>query len=327
MTNKNTATDVIRTHIVQQLAKGEFCSGETLGEQLGISRAAVSNHIKCLAELGLDIYSVQGKGYRLANELTLLDKHSILSHINQLENVPLCVLNVIDSTNQFIKEQQAHLPNGFVCLAEAQTAGRGRLGRTWVSPYGASMYLSMQWSFAAGYQAIGGLSLAVGVAIVGALNRIGLQDAQLKWPNDIYVFGKKLAGVLIEVEGQIGGACHCVIGIGVNVSLPESVTQIDQPYIDIKTATNQPIDRNIFAAILIEELTSTLAQFEVAGLSPFIEKWQAVDVYANKPIDLIIGQKITTGIARGINSSGALLVETSSGIRAYQGGEISVRPA
>lgn len=324
MNNPN--SDAVRTHIIKQLADGSFCSGEVLGEQLGISRTAVSNHIKCLSELGLDIYSVQGKGYRLASPLILLNKQKILGHLAQADGGQLTVLNVIDSTNQFIKEHQAECNNGDVCLAEAQTAGRGRLGRKWVSPYGASMYLSMHWTFSAGYQAIGGLSLAVGVAIINALEKIGLQDAKLKWPNDIYVTGKKLAGVLIEVEGQIGSACHCVIGLGINVNLPESTTQIDQPYIDINSVIDKQLDRNEFAAVLINELLITLRLFENKGLAPFIAKWQAADVYANQAINLITGQKTTIGIARGINANGALLVETDGGLNAYQGGEISVRP-
>lgn len=320
------SSDAIRTHIVEHLAEGHFCSGEVLGEQLGISRAAVSNHIKCLNELGLDIYSVQGKGYKLAKPLILLNKKAIIAHLKRASSDNLMVLNVIDSTNQYIKNHQPELQNGFVCLAEAQTAGRGRQGRTWVSPYGASLYLSMHWAFAMGYQALNGLSLVVGVAVIEALKKAGISEAKVKWPNDIYVDGKKLAGILIEVEGQIGAACHCVIGIGINVALPDSVSQIDQPFTDVQEILQQDIDRNKFAALLIDELLVTMELFEKSGLEPFIAPWQAVDVYANKPIKLIIGSNIIEGIARGIDSGGALLIETKEGLRAYQGGEISVRP-
>ncbi|KXI27541.1 biotin--[acetyl-CoA-carboxylase] synthetase [Paraglaciecola hydrolytica] len=320
------SSDAIRTRIVEYLAPGHFCSGEVLGEQLGISRAAVSNHIKCLHDLGLDIYSVQGKGYKLAQPLILLNKSTIAAQLSNPGNANLIVLNVIDSTNQYIKEHQTELPNGFVCLAEAQTAGRGRHGRKWVSPYGASMYLSMHWTFALGYQALNGLSLVIGVAVVEALKKLGIVEAQVKWPNDIYVQGKKLAGILIEVEGQMGATCQCVIGIGLNVALPTSVTQIDQPYTDMQSILEQDIDRNRFAATLINELHTTMEVFEKSGLQPFIAPWQAADVYANKAIKLIIGQKTIEGIGRGIDNSGALLIETAEGVRAYQGGEISVRP-
>jgi BirA family biotin operon repressor/biotin-[acetyl-CoA-carboxylase] ligase len=319
-------TDEIRTHIVACLAPGQFYSGETLGEQLGISRAAVSNHIKCLNELGLDIYSVSGKGYKLAKPLIVLNKNTIVSQLHQSARDKLIVLNVIDSTNQYIKSHQTELPNGFVCLAEAQTAGRGRLGRVWVSPYGASLYLSMHWAFAMGYQALNGLSLVIGVAVVEALKKAGVAEAKLKWPNDIYVHGKKLAGILIEVEGHMGSACQCVIGIGINVTLPDTVSQIDQPFIDMQTVLQHSIDRNKFAATLIDELHATMVVFEKSGLEPFITPWQLADVYANKAIKLIIGQKTIEGIGRGINNVGALLIETKEGLCAYQGGEISVRP-
>ena len=320
-------SDAIRTVIIEHLAKGQFRSGEELGELLGVSRAAISNHIKCLSELGLDIYSVQGKGYRLATPLVLLNKDRILSYLDESHRNQLSVLNIIDSTNQFIKQHQHELANGHVCVAEAQTAGRGRHGRRWVSPYGASLYLSMHWTFEAGYQALGGLSLAVGVAVLRTLAAIGLESAQVKWPNDIYVQGKKLSGVLIEVEGQIGAACQCIIGIGVNVELPKNLPDIDQPFIDIASACGQSVDRNQFAAILIKQLTETLLIFERSGLEPFIQQWRAADIYADKPIKLIIGHKTINGIGRGINEQGALLIETSEGLRAYQGGEISVRPA
>ena len=321
------SVDKTLTYIVSALAEGHFCSGEVFAEQLGLSRTAVSNYIKSLNELGLDIYSVQGKGYKLAKPLILLNKESILVQLKQAVSDKLIVLNVIDSTNQYIKDHQAQLPNGFVCLAEAQTSGRGRRGRNWVSPYGASLYLSMHWAFTMGYQALNGLSLVVGVAVIEALKKTGILHAKVKWPNDIYVHGKKLAGILIEVEGQIGAACSGVIGIGINVDLPDSMTQIDQPFTDMQSLLQHNIDRNKFAALLIDELLVTMSTFEKSGLEPFIAPWQAADVYANKPIKLLIGQNTIEGIARGIDNSGAILIETPEGLRAYQGGEISVRPA
>ena len=327
MTLNQLSSDTIRSKIVECLASGQFCSGQELGAQFGISRAAVSNHIKTLSQLGLDIYSVHGKGYKLAEPLKLLDKEQILELQQQAQRDKLLVLNVIDSTNQYIKDHQAELPSGFVCVAEAQTAGRGRHGRKWVSPYGASLYLSMHWAFAEGYQALNGLSLVVGVAVVRALAKIGLKEAKLKWPNDIYVNDKKLAGILIEVEGQIGAACQTVIGIGINVALPATVTEIDQPFTDIQRILQGNVDRNYFAAMLIDELHTTMPLFEKSGLEPFIEAWQAADVYAGKAIRLVIGQNNINGICRGINHSGALLLETSEGVQAYLGGEISVRPA
>ncbi|MFT4995186.1 MAG: BirA family biotin operon repressor/biotin-[acetyl-CoA-carboxylase] ligase [Paraglaciecola sp.] len=320
-------TDTIRSQIVVRLASGNFCSGEALGEELGISRAAISGHIKTLTALGLDIFSVTGKGYKLAGALQLLDGVKIAAL--RADNNPsvLEVLNVIDSTNQYLKGKLAQLDSGHACIAEAQTAGRGRHGRTWVSPFGASLYLSIYWSFTGGYQVVGGLSLAVGVAVVSALTKSGVSDVQLKWPNDIYAQGKKLAGVLIEAEGQVGGVCECVLGIGLNIALPGNTSGIDQPWIDLAQLSSDEVDRNKLAAYLLEELQITLEKFEEFGLEPFVETWRALDVYCDKPIKLSMGQKTIQGICRGINNSGALLLEADGEIRAYHGGEISVRKA
>lgn len=320
------SSELIRGHLLTILSDNSFHSGETLGATLGISRSAISNHIKVLSSLGLDIFSVTGKGYCLAQPLILLDSNKIKAQLVSIHAADVEILNVIGSTNQYLKDKSTELKNGHTCLAEAQTAGRGRHGRKWISPYAASLYLSMYWSFGGGYSVLGGLSLAVGVAIVDALNQCGVQNIQLKWPNDIYAQGKKLAGVLIEVEGQIGSGCQATIGIGVNVAVPKNTPDINQPWIDLSQLIEPPVDRNILAGILISELTKCLSLFERHGLEPFISKWRELDVYANQAVKLIIGQQIISGICRGIDTNGAILLETKQGIKAYHGGEISVRP-
>lgn len=322
----NKSSQLIRSKLLAILTDNAFHSGEMLGKTLGISRAAISNHIKVLTSLGLDIYSLTGKGYRLAQPISLLDLAKIEQYLPAEQNVKIEVLNVIGSTNQYLKEKIAEISNGHICLAEAQTAGRGRHGRKWVSPFASSLYLSMYWSFAGGYGAIGGLSLVIGVAVANALRKSGIDEIQLKWPNDIYAQGKKLAGVLIEAEGQTGSACHTVIGVGLNVCLPKSVEEITQPWIDLAELSEQPLERNHLASQLITELTASLKMFEDKGLAAFIETWRKLDIYADQPVKLIIGQQNVSGISRGIDNGGAILLETKQGIRAYHGGEISVRP-
>lgn len=319
-------SELVRGNLLSILADNTFHSGETLGATLGISRAAISNHIKVLSTLGLDIFSVTGKGYCLAQPLKLLSTHKIREQLASTHTAEIEVLNVIGSTNQYLKDQTISLNNAHTCLAEAQTAGKGRHGRKWVSPYAASLYLSMHWSFAGGYSVLGGLSLAVGVAIVDALNQCGVNGIQLKWPNDIYAQGKKLAGVLIEVEGQIGSECQAIIGIGINVALPTNIEEIGQPWIDLSQLSEPVIDRNLLAGTLIRELTKSMTLFENCGLEPFISKWRTLDIYANQPVKLLIGEKAISGISRGIDANGAFLLETELGVKAYHGGEISVRP-
>jgi BirA family biotin operon repressor/biotin-[acetyl-CoA-carboxylase] ligase len=320
------SSELVRGNLLKILADNEFHSGETLGMRLGVTRASISNHVKVLSSLGLDIYSVTGKGYCLAQPLTLLNLDKIREQLNESHTADIEVLNVVGSTNQYLKDKSTSIQTGHTCLAEAQTAGRGRHGRKWVSPYAASLYLSMHWSFSGGYSALGGMSLAVGVAIVDALNQCGVQEVQLKWPNDIYVQGKKLAGVLIEVEGQIGSGCQAIIGIGINISLPKNVEIISQPWIDLAQLTEPLINRNVLAGTLICELSKSLTLFNNCGLEPFINKWRALDVYANQAVKLIIGQQTVFGMSRGIDASGAILLETDYGVKAYHGGEISVRP-
>lgn len=324
-----------RNHIVQALASGAFCSGEELGNQLGISRAGIAKHIKALQELGLDIFSVTGKGYKLASPISLYNKKRMLSELDTYGDQKLHVEHVIGSTNDHLKyiyqSENGLAEKGTVCLAEAQTAGRGRQGKKWVSPFGSSLYLSMYWPFAGGYQSISGLSLAVGVAVARTVQSFGNKNIALKWPNDVYSNGKKLAGVLIDVDGQLHGACHCIIGIGINVALPGNVSEIDQPFIDLNSMLPAMPDKNLLAVALIRELNKVLTAFEVTGLKPFVDEWNSLDIYPNQPVKLITGSTDIKGVAKGIDESGALQLEIKDPegrtvLRSFYGGEVSVRP-
>ncbi|MBE1301755.1 MAG: bifunctional biotin--[acetyl-CoA-carboxylase] ligase/biotin operon repressor BirA [Alteromonadaceae bacterium] len=318
-----------RTQILHELINGGFHSGEMLGDKLGISRAAVAKHVKALQTLGLDIFSVTGKGYKLNYELNLLSSTSLKELMNASHKGNIEVLNVIDSTNTYLKGKIAELENGEVCLAEAQTAGRGRQGRTWVSPFGASLYLSMFWRFESGFQALSGLSLVIGVATVNALEKIGVSGLSLKWPNDVYLHGTKLAGILIEAESMPDNSCGAVIGVGINIQLPEDIKEIDQPFTDIASHTNESIDRNRIAAEVIGAYREVLAQFTAEGLLPFKSRWMELDHFSGAEIAVSTGEQKVLGINQGIDDSGALLLEIkdSSGteIKRFFGGEVSVR--
>ena len=319
------AAALTRSKIIQVLASGEFHSGEDLGELTGISRSAVANHIKYLADIGLDIFSVKGRGYRLANPIQLLNKDSILSLIGHKHQENIDVFTIIDSTNTFIKQNLQALPQGYMCLAEAQTSGRGRRGKTWVSPFGSSIYMSMAWTFSGGYQSMVGLSLLVGIGINRVMQKLGIHDCKLKWPNDVYHNNKKLAGILIEVEGQVGSDANAIIGIGINVDLPKNISGIDQPFTDIKEILNRSLDRNELIAMLFSTLTDMLKEFESCGLRPFMEEWKKADLFYNQYVYLVSGNNQIHGVSKGINESGALLLENSGGITPHHGGEISVR--
>lgn len=311
--------------LLSLLADGEFHSGEKIGELLGVSRTSVNNYIKALQEIGLDIFKVTGKGYCSATPLQLLDKQKIqeISGSTQVH-----VEQILESTNQYLLERIERLENGATCIAEYQTAGRGRRGREWISPFASHLYFSMYWRLDAGIERASGLSLLVGIATVNALEKLGIQGVGLKWPNDLYYQGKKLAGILIELNAQASDACHSVIGIGINIRMPAAQGKlIDQPWVDLNTISPERVDRNQLSGLLIKELHFLLTDYEQQGLAPFLSRWFELDCFINQPVNLLIGEKIETGICRGINEQGALLMEANGETKPYIGGEISLRLA
>lgn len=314
----------IKLAILKALSRGDFISGEELGEQFGISRAAISKHIKGIQAWGVDIFRVQGKGYQLSNPLQLLDEAVLKNQLTYaVELIP-----IIDSTNQYLLDRVDELESGAVCLAEYQAKGRGRRGREWVSPFGSNLYMSMFWRLDAGMAAAMGLSLVVGVAIVEALEELGLNDVKLKWPNDLYYQDRKLAGILVEMSGQAGGAANLVIGMGMNLMMSEQTEGITQPWASLSEVANESsIDRNQLAITMINTLHKALSDYELYGMAGFVERWNRLDNFLGRPIKLIMGPREITGIARGINEQGAVLLETDEGIEAFIGGEISLRSA
>jgi len=323
------ASKAIRKHILALLSDGQFHSGETIAQQVGLSRTAVAGHISQLADWGLDVFKVKGKGYRLERGFPLLSADSIKRHLGNTKRAVIDVESVLPSTNTEMKKRIASkredLENGDVVFAEIQTDGRGRHGRSWLAPVGGSLTFSMYWSFPDGYQSMAGLSLLVGLAVCDALKEFGVEDAELKWPNDIYLQGKKLAGVLIEVEGQIGATAHSVIGIGLNVCVPDNQYDVGQPHSDLASYLGTIPDRNALAAEIIKSLWTYLPKFTQQGFGPFTAYWEALDLYADKRIVLQMGEKRFSGVDRGVDASGALLVETQDGITRFHGGEVSLR--
>jgi len=318
----------VKEQLIKQLALGEFVSGQLIGEQLGISRAAISKHVRGLNEMGLDIFRVTGKGYRLAKPLVLLDKAEIIRQISPGSVVPIVdVHGIIDSTNSYLQRRIPHqVKQGQVCVAEYQDAGRGRRGRQWVSPFGSHIYMSMYWCLEQGISAAMGLSVVTALAVSDAIKKRYQVDVELKWPNDIYVGGKKLAGILIDLEGQALEASHSVIGIGVNIKMPEqAATNIDQPWTDLQSNTDIKINRNQLLASIISCLQKRLNQHKESGIVTMLDDWFKHDVYLNKPVKLITGEKETLGICRGINNHGALLLEVDGQVKPIYGGEVSLR--
>lgn len=309
--------------LVSILADGEFHSGEQIGEQLGMSRAAINKHIQTLKEWGLDVFTVTGKGYSLPASVQLLDEAEINQH---LEQQGLAVIPVIDSTNQYLLDRMASLKTGDACVAEYQQAGRGRRGRQWFSPFGANLYLSMYWRLEQGPAAAMGLSLVIGIVIAEVLQQLGAEDVRVKWPNDLYLNDRKLAGILVEMVGKTGDAAQIVFGAGINLKMRSpDVNVVNQGWINLQEA-GIAINRNELVSLLINQLRHSLRDFERDGLAPFLPRWQRLDNFINRPVKLLIGDREVLGIARGIDQQGGLLLEQDGVTKSWVGGEISLRP-
>lgn len=315
--------------LLRLLADGQFHSGEALGLSLGISRSAVWKQLQALDALGVCLHAVNGKGYRIPGGLDLLSREVVVQELGASASAleALHVLGAVDSTNRFLLER-ARLAPGAVeaCLAEYQTAGRGRRGRAWVSPYAANLYLSLSWPFAEGAASLGGLSLGIALVVCEALNALGARELQVKWPNDVLFRGAKLCGILLEMVGEAGGPCQVVIGIGVNVRMPAAAAGgIEQAWTDLHGCLGHAPARNRLAGRLLQGLLDFLPQFERQGFAPFIPAWTAVDAFRGQGVCVHQVLGTVDGLWRGIAEDGSGLVETADGLKRIVAGEVSLR--
>ena len=319
-----------RYRVIELLADGDFHSGEWLGRQLGISRAAVWKHIRSLSGFGLDVHAVRGQGYRLANPFQPLSAELIRSTLDAVTLARLDSLDVlreIDSTSDHLRRDTASSGESMrACIAEWQSAGRGRRGRHWVSPYGTNLYLSLAVSMPATGIQSGGLSLVSAIAVLRALQSCGIRELGLKWPNDIFYQQRKLAGILLDLSGESGGLYQVVIGVGINLNVPDAAARaIDQPWADLSQC-GVAVERNHLAGLVLSELVKVIDTFNEKGLDVFKKEWQQFDLIADRRVRLHNDNAETiTGVARGIDAQGALLIENNGETRPYHAGEVSVR--
>jgi BirA family transcriptional regulator, biotin operon repressor / biotin---[acetyl-CoA-carboxylase] ligase len=315
--------------LLAQLADGEFHSGPALGKAAGCTRTAVWKAIQTLQNSGLEVYCVRGKGYRLPQPVELLDHNLICSALNEdtRRALQLELHHEIDSTNaRLLTLAKQDDSSAHAVIAESQSAGRGRRGRQWQSPPGGNLYLSMLWRFHAGATSLGGLSLAIAVAVARALCVVGLESPQLKWPNDILVDGRKLAGILLELSGEAAGPCAVVAGLGLNIRTPAAgMSEVIQPWIDLETALGKTVPRNALAAQLLNQLSNAMQVFEQQGLAPFMPDWEKWDALAGSEISLELPTGIQQGVARGVDESGALLLANAGSLQRFHSGEVSVK--
>ncbi|MFO1468226.1 MAG: biotin--[acetyl-CoA-carboxylase] ligase [Steroidobacteraceae bacterium] len=316
------------------LADGELHSGERLAGELGISRAAVWKHVDALRSSGIDIRARRRAGYRLAAPVELLDARLIRRGLQAPQRARLARLDLlfeVDSTNTWLLE--AERPAGgeaHAALTELQTGGRGRRGRRWLMPFGRAIALSLSWSFAESPRDLPALSLAVGVAVARALARVGARGVALKWPNDIWFAGRKAGGILIEMRAEGAGPAFVVIGIGLNVSLPERALEglgpLGVPPAGVEEACAGTCSRNALAGALLDELLRALPAFEQDGFASFAAEWGELDALRGRPATVMLGGQQWSGMAEGIDADGGLLLRVGGERRKFVSGEASLRP-
>lgn len=327
MTRKSSALD---ERLIEFLADGQFHSGQHLADQLGVSRTSINKHISNLEALQLDVFRVHGKGYKLAQPIQLLDYQNLQVALSK-PDIPLYLKRVTSSTHDDLRallhaSPEHQLPPGTCVLAEMQRQGRGRRGRNWLSPFGSNLYASFYWPLPDGLNSALGLSVAVGLGVAQVLINAGIEGVNVKWPNDVYIQGHKVAGILVELEGESTGVGHALVGVGLNLSMPERFAQdIEQPFTDVARHVGAPLNRQAWAIELIERVRGVLHEFRQHGLTELIPVWKRLDFFYNKPINIMLGQHIQRGIGQGIDNHGALLVRQDNLLKRYFGGEISIR--
>lgn len=326
----------MRTHphkalfpLLRRLSDGRFHSGQALAKEFGLSRASVFNVFSQAEAMGLAIHAVRGRGYRLPEPVAWLNGEEIARHLGATGNAyTIHILDSVDSTNTALMAAALNgAEDGTLFCAEHQQAGKGRRGRRWHSVPGGSLTFSVLWRFDTGLQSLAGLSLVVGLAIARAVNRHSLHTARLKWPNDILVDYRKLAGILVEVQGDMHGAAFAVVGVGLNVRLDEAQRDaVDQAVVDL-TEMGVSVGRNQLMADCLQELDAALRVFRQHGFAALREAWGALDAYAGRAVALSLPDaRSIKGIACGVDETGAFLLrDERSVVSAYSGGEISLR--
>ena len=324
--------------LLRQLADGAFHSGEDLAATVGLTRARVSQLLKQAETAGLSLERVRGLGYRLTATPDFLDADQVRRSLHDIAGkgtvFPPLDIEVVDqvgsTSTELLRRAQRRDIHGQVLAAEWQTAGRGRRGKAWTAVAGGSLTFSIGWRYEQGAGFLAGLSLAVGVAVVKALEAEGLAGVELKWPNDLVHKHLKVGGILVELNGDALGPSIVVVGVGLNVRLPVEVRRnIEQPVSDLTTVAGRgapAIDRNHLLARLSAELAATLEAYSRSGFPAFAAEWQHRHAYHGKPVKLLLPDGASVkGTVAGVDSTGALVLADGPRRARFLSGEISLR--
>lgn len=300
--------------LVQQLNDGAFHSGTSLGEALGISRNAVWKQLTQLAQQGIGIESIKNRGHRLVNPLILLDKHKITDQLSKPITSMIETFDIfasLSSTNDYIKSlPRPNLDHLRICVAEHQSNGKGRHGRTWFSPFGTNIYLSCGWHVACDLSELGGLGLVVMIAVADAITKItGTEGFKIKWPNDLLFNDNKVCGCLVEIQAESYYDAWVTMGIGIDVNMKHNGFPIDTPWASLFDITQKYFDRNVLIAGVLNHLSEYLKLFKEKGFSAFLDKWQNYDYLLSKTIEIACADKKWTGKMLGVDKTGQLILQ------------------
>lgn len=326
--------DELTKILLHVLSDNGFHSGTELAGRLGISRTAVWKAVRALECRGIEIAALSGKGYRVVQPLELLNETAIRAALKPEAGSLLSTLHIydeLDSTNTHLMRLAAErgAPSGAVCLAETQTAGKGRIGRAWLSPLGANVYLSVLWRYD-DHSLIAGLSLAVGVAVIRALESSGIVGVGLKWPNDLLWEDRKLGGILLEASGEAHGGCAVVVGLGINRYIPSAVGRgIDQAWVDLATVAGESApSRNRLIASILNELLPLLNDYRHTGLQPYLPEWRRYHHLTGREVVVRQGDMETAGTVADVTEEGLLVLACKDGKRReFASGDVRLRIA
>ncbi|WP_040977256.1 bifunctional biotin--[acetyl-CoA-carboxylase] ligase/biotin operon repressor BirA [Necropsobacter massiliensis] len=309
--------------LLMLLADGKTYSYQKLTALLGKKKKMLCAEIDALRAQGLTLLTDE-QSVRLQPQMALLDGNRL---IRELSPYRVMIRPIINSTNQFLLDRLSDLQKGDLCLAEYQSAGRGRRGRQWRSPFAGQVILSFYWTLAPEVS-LNGLSLVIGIAIVDTLKELGAEGVELKWPNDVLLQGRKLAGILVEIANNKNGLIHFIVGIGMNLSIPAQDNRIDQPWAELTEVLPQ-VDRNELIIRLVNTLYTYLALFQQQGIAFFRQRWLELDHFLDEQVNIITAQQVITGIEQGIDDEGYLLLSINNGenMLRFNAGEVSLRKA
>lgn len=325
---------MVRDDVLRALEqhRGQLVSGGTLAKELGVSRTAVWKAIATLREMGFPIESTAGEGYRLAESSDALSEAGIVMEL-KTERLArkLCVLSTVDSTNTYLKERAATLPDGYAVIADSQTAGRGRRGRSFLSPSGTGVYISLLLHPSLPLERINMITVGAAVALSEAIAETAGFTPDIKWVNDILKDGKKLCGILTEasVEAETGQLSYAIVGVGVNIRTPKNGMPEELRAIAgcLEDFSPHPVRRNALAASFFNHMESCYQLIISGDTQALIDRYRSFIHFLGEPITVIQNGKRQPATAIAIDSSGHLVIEQDGQRSTMLAGEISIRLA